>query len=280
MNILSQQPSCGHHEGAVARDGRAGRQAVLPEIGGERPTIGPGGRQQNVCGCPLFGARHLRSFGGIFDRTCVKPLDVASHDVAGRFAECGPVKWKRKLSVQGDGSLRGHAFCASSWYSVVVVFNAWIGLRGIRRLPPARKGSTSVRPFGTSRPTIRGGIQVRQRPLSRGLVVLQGGQALKLLQRVGIVKRRWRVLPEMPISTSWQCLEMSMATSGVPAIQTAGGHERRPLSVVVYAKPWLRPETRSWPPAALSGGRRAWPRPTNSVSSRRAMGPSSPRPRS
>ena len=30
-----------------------------------------------VCGCPLFGKRNLRFVGGVFDRTCVRPLSVA-----------------------------------------------------------------------------------------------------------------------------------------------------------------------------------------------------------
>src|SRR6056297_914957 len=39
-----------------------------------------------VCGCPLFGKLDLRSFGGVFDRTCVRPLSVAFHDATGRYA--------------------------------------------------------------------------------------------------------------------------------------------------------------------------------------------------
>ena len=31
---------------------------------------------RGVCGCPLFCKRNLRCFGRIFDRTCVRPLDV------------------------------------------------------------------------------------------------------------------------------------------------------------------------------------------------------------
>jgi len=31
----------------------------------------------DVCGCPLFGKRNLRFVGGVFDRTCVRPLSVA-----------------------------------------------------------------------------------------------------------------------------------------------------------------------------------------------------------
>lgn len=34
---------------------------------------------------PCFGKRNLRSFGGVFDRTCVRPLSVAFYDATGRF---------------------------------------------------------------------------------------------------------------------------------------------------------------------------------------------------
>jgi len=49
---------------------------------GDRPGEGqlPSLRNWNgwgVCGCPLFGKLDLRSFGGVFDRTCVRPLSVA-----------------------------------------------------------------------------------------------------------------------------------------------------------------------------------------------------------
>jgi hypothetical protein len=39
--------------------------------------------KKHVCGCPLFGKHDLRSFGGVFDRTCVRPLIVAFDDATG-----------------------------------------------------------------------------------------------------------------------------------------------------------------------------------------------------
>jgi hypothetical protein len=50
----------------------------------ERLEICPGYR--SVCGCPLFRKHDLWSFGGAFDRTCVRPLIVAFDDAAGRYA--------------------------------------------------------------------------------------------------------------------------------------------------------------------------------------------------
>ena len=35
---------------------------------------------------PCFGKHNLRSFGRAFDRTCVRPLNVAFHDATGRYA--------------------------------------------------------------------------------------------------------------------------------------------------------------------------------------------------
>ncbi|RDD93935.1 hypothetical protein DTW92_18440, partial [Paracoccus pantotrophus] len=40
----------------------------------------------DVCGYPRFGKRNLRFVGGVFDRTCVRPLSVAFHDATGRYA--------------------------------------------------------------------------------------------------------------------------------------------------------------------------------------------------
>ena len=44
------------------------------------------GETPGVCGCPLFGKQYLRIVGGVFDRTCVRPLSVAFHDATGRYA--------------------------------------------------------------------------------------------------------------------------------------------------------------------------------------------------
>jgi len=55
-----------------------------------------------VCGCPLFGKHTLRSFGGVFDRTCVRPVSVALDDATGRCA----VRKAGVTSVQRAASAR------------------------------------------------------------------------------------------------------------------------------------------------------------------------------
>lgn len=50
----------------------AGRREAQSALRDALHLTGPG-----VCGCPLFGKRTLRFVGGLFDRTCVRPLSVA-----------------------------------------------------------------------------------------------------------------------------------------------------------------------------------------------------------
>jgi len=58
-----------------------------------------------VCGCPLFGKRNLRSFGRVFDRTCVRPLNVAFDDATGRYAvrKTGFTSVQRAASARAPG---------------------------------------------------------------------------------------------------------------------------------------------------------------------------------
>ena len=62
-------------------------------------------RHWGVCGCPLFGKHNLRSVGGVFDRTCVRPLSVANHDAMGRYAvrKAGFTSVQRAASARAPG---------------------------------------------------------------------------------------------------------------------------------------------------------------------------------
>ena len=93
----------------------------------------------------------------------------------------------------------------------------------------------------------------------RQVEVLQGqGMTIaEAVRQIGVTQQRFyrwrRFLPGTPISTSWRCLEMSMATNKVKAVVSVAVIAGLLISVV-HAKPLLRPETRLWPPAALFEG--------------------------
>lgn len=60
-----------------------------------------------ACGRPLFGKRYLRCFGGGFDRMCVRPPSVASHDATGRYAvrKAGVTSVQRAASARVPGCI-------------------------------------------------------------------------------------------------------------------------------------------------------------------------------
>ncbi len=60
---------------------------------------------RGLCGCPLFGKQYLRIVGGVFDRTCVRPLSVAFHDATGRYAvrKAGFTSVQRAASARAPG---------------------------------------------------------------------------------------------------------------------------------------------------------------------------------
>ena len=68
--MVSSEPSGGHIDDET--DQHAGNRPGKGQLSSLRNWSGWG-----VCGLPLFGKRNLRFVGGVFDRTCVRPLSVA-----------------------------------------------------------------------------------------------------------------------------------------------------------------------------------------------------------
>jgi hypothetical protein len=97
-----------------------------------------------VCGCPLFGKHDLRFFGGVFDRTCVRPLSVAFDDATGRYA----VRKAGFTSVQRAASARAPGLNVPALnFEVRVAYSSSIAHPGLAAMPCLRPFSgTGVTP--------------------------------------------------------------------------------------------------------------------------------------
>ena len=94
---------------------------------------------------PLFGKLNLRSFGGVFDRTCVRPLSVALDDATGRYA----VRKAGFTSVQRAASARAPGLNLPALnFEVRVAYSSSIAHPGLSAMSCRFPSWVRVTPFG------------------------------------------------------------------------------------------------------------------------------------
>ena len=120
----------------------------VPRIGrprhGRRRAHSCASGRSAVCGCPLFGKRNLRFVGGVFDRTCVRPLSVALDDTTGRSA----VRKAGFTSVQRAACARAPGLNLPALnFEVRVAYSSSIAHPGLSAMPCRYPCRARVTPF-------------------------------------------------------------------------------------------------------------------------------------